>query len=266
MTTPASVEVAACMGRFFTGGIGPRHTDISAVFGQFGFDDVDPYDPVEGTPNKETRVRVVIGAAVGRPRRARPLIEGLLAEMRAHGSFERSSSAYDELSVQSLRQALLRTGWELTDGGTLGPVGIIDVQTGGRQAIDDQLGRLHRATDDPALLLGTAKDLLEAVAQSVLEELEFPYRAKADYAELWYLARERLGIHPRDIDVSVPGGPHVRQILQSAWAIADSVNALRASHGTGHGRTLLPSGVSAEMALLVVREACKHGRVHASDP
>jgi hypothetical protein len=43
--------------------------------------------------------------------------------------------------------------------------------------------------------------------------------------------------------------------MQSAWNIADSVNQLRNLQGTGHGRTL-PTGVTAEMALLVVREAC----------
>jgi hypothetical protein len=43
--------------------------------------------------------------------------------------------------------------------------------------------------------------------------------------------------------------------VQSAWNIADSVNQFRNLQGTGHGRTL-PTGVTAEMVLLVVREAC----------
>ena len=37
--------------------------------------------------------------------------------------------------------------------------------------------------------------------------------------------------------------------------IAEQVNVLRGLQGTGHGRTL-PTGVSPELALLVVREAC----------
>ena len=47
----------------------------------------------------------------------------------------------------------------------------------------------------------------------------------------------------------------IKTVIQSAWNIADSVNQLRYLQGTGHGRTL-PAGVTAEMALLVVREAC----------
>jgi hypothetical protein len=135
------------------------------------------------------------------------------------------------------------------------PIGIIDVATGGRAALDDQLTRLRRSTDDPALLLGTAKDLLETVAKYALEELGFPYREGADFAELWYLARERLGIHPKDIDASSPGGSQMRRIIQSAWTIAEAVNELRQQQGTGYGRTL-PTGITPSAALLVVREAC----------
>jgi len=57
------------------------------------------------------------------------------------------------------------------------------------------------------------------------------------------------------LDTSQPGGEDVRQIPQSSWTIARTANELRKLQGTGHGRTL-PTGVSAEMALLVVREAC----------
>ena len=44
-------------------------------------------------------------------------------------------------------------------------------------------------------------------------------------------------------------------IVQSAWTIVEQVNVLRGLQGSGHGRTL-PTGVTPEQALLVVREAC----------
>lgn len=242
------------MGRFFTGGLGPRHTDLTAVFMRTGFGDADPYVEAEGTPNKETRVRTVIAYAGRRPSKARDLMDGLVAEMHATGCFTDGSPSHDGARVANLRRALGRVGWQLSDDGVLVPTGVIDIATGGRAALDDQVARLRRATDDPALLIGTAKDLLEAIAKFVLEELDFAYRPGADFGELWYLARERLGIHPKDIDVAAPGGSQMRAIVQSAWTIADSVNELRAAQGTGHGRTL-PTGVSASAALFVVREA-----------
>ena len=52
-----------------------------------------------------------------------------------------------------------------------------------------------------------------------------------------------------------PGASNIQKVLQNSWSIAEQVNKLRGLQGTGHGRTL-PTGVSAEMALLVVREGC----------
>ena len=43
--------------------------------------------------------------------------------------------------------------------------------------------------------------------------------------------------------------------IQSTWGIAEQVNTLRNLQGTGHGRTL-PTGITEDLAFLVVREAC----------
>ncbi|WP_202865227.1 abortive infection family protein [Janibacter hoylei] len=82
----------------------------------------------------------------------------------------------------------------------------------------------------------------------------FPVNEKMDYNQLWHLARERLGVLPQQVDPNVPGANAIRAIHQSTWNIADQINALRNLQGTGHGRTL-PSGVSEDLAMLVVREA-----------
>lgn len=69
------------------------------------------------------------------------------------------------------------------------------------------------------------------------------------------LARERLGIRPEDVAVGQPGAEQVRKIFGASWTIAEQVNRLRNVQGTGHGRTL-PTALSPEAALLVVREVC----------
>ena len=250
-----NAEIASAMGRFFTGGTGPRHSVLTALFIRTGYGEDDPYDPVTGSPNKETRVRTVLLAAMRRTDRVRQLVDGLLAEMRVHGCFDPAQASLDRAVVSAAQQAFGRSEWELTNDGRLQVAGLIDIASGGRPALDEQLDRLRRASDDPALLLGTSKELLESTAKFVLEELGVTYRANADFNELWYHARDRLGIHPASIPDTVPGAQHVKTILQSAWAIADQTNQLRGLQGTGHGRTL-PTGITAEMALLVVREAC----------
>ena len=105
------------------------------------------------------------------------------------------------------------------------------------------------------MLIGTAKELLESVAKFVLEEHGFPVSDRMDFRALWHLARERLGVLPQQVDTSIPGYEAVRAIHQSTWQIAEQVNTLRNLQGTGHGRTL-PTGITEDLAFLVVREAC----------
>lgn len=244
------------MAQFFFGGAGPSHSKVSNAFTSAGYADADPYSPREQSPNKETRVRTVLTAAQRRPDGARKLVERLLTELRVHGCFDPSrDNIYDRDQVRVVQQAFARIGWTLSQDGTLAYQGVIDLNTGGREALEEQLDRLRRSTEDPGQLLGTAKDLLESVAKFVLEELSYPVPSNASFDHLWHLARDRLGILPQQVDQQLVGERQVKEILQSSWKIAQQVNELRSLQGAGHGRTL-PTGVSADLALLVVREAC----------
>jgi hypothetical protein len=252
---PISREVGAAVAQYFHGGSGPSHSKLSSSFAAAGYGDADPYDAATSTPNKEQRVLTVFAAAVRRPARARDLVEALLLDLRIASMFDRSSSDFNGQHFATLRAALRRTGWDVTDDGEISPMGEIDLTTGGREALDEQLLRLRRSTDDSAALLGSAKDLLEAVAKFVLEEVGMPLEKSADFGHLWHIARDRLKVLPQQVDPDLPGANSIRAVLQSSWTIAEQVNALRNVQGVGHGRTL-PTGVSAELALLMVREAC----------
>ena len=257
---PVNHEVGATLAAFFIGGSGPTHATLTRVFERTGYGDVAPYAHPDVTPTKEARVRDVLMAAEQRPSRSREMVERLLAEMRADGCFRPSSdSEYDrrrKFMVRDLQEAFRRIDWALTDEGELLPGhGIAVTPSNDRPAIEEQLQRLRRSTDDPALLLGTAKEMLESTAKYVLEQFDVPYGGDADFGHLWYLARERLGINPKDVATATEGGKQVQKIYGAIWTIAEQVNELRSKEGTGHGRTL-PTGVSPELAMLVVREAC----------
>lgn len=250
---PVSHDIAATLARFYYGGAGSTHPKLTAAFLRSGYADADPFDTETRTPSKEVRVTAVIHAAVRRPLNAHTLVSSLLRDLRAGGSFDDGTIPSDVL-VRA-QTAFTQQGWALSTGGELQREGPVDFDTGGRLALDEQLQRLQKADDDPALALGSAKDLLEAVAKFVLDELNWPISPTADFRERWYFARERLGILPQQLAVDAPGAKQIRTILQSAWQIAEQVNDLRNVQGTGHGRTL-PTGVAPELARLVVREAC----------
>jgi hypothetical protein len=252
---PVTDEIAVALARFFYGGAGPSHPALSRVATGAGYGDADPYSPATQTPNKQIRVHTMLTAAIRRPQHARRLVDAVLVQLRVYGCFDPARETYDGDAVRIAQQAFRRAGWTLTDEGVLRASGAIDLATGGRDALDEQVDRLRRAADDPGQLLGSAKDLLEAVAKFVLEEVGFSAPANADFNHLWHLARDRLGLLPSQVDTSLAGATSIKAILQSSWTIADEVNKLRGLEGTGHGRTL-PTGVTAEMALMVVREAC----------
>ena len=259
---PVSDEVAATLGAFVTGGDGPRHTVFTRVFARTGYASAAPYNSRSAVQqmNKEDRVRSAVSTAVREPARARDLVDGLLAEYRAFGFFTALDDLQAErerkLKVAAARSAFARIDWELTESGELRPAGVgAVIAVEGRPAIEDQLARLRRSAEDPALMLGTAKEMLESTAKYVLEAFSVPYSPAMDFDELWFHTRDRLRLHPRDVDIGAPGGKQVREILQASWSIARMSNVLRNLEGTGHGRTL-PTGVSAEVANLIVREAC----------
>ncbi|MCV7060285.1 abortive infection family protein [Mycolicibacterium vaccae] len=249
---PVNEDIAATFARFYLAGNGSTHTKLTAAFVGAGFGDDAPYDEQTHTPNKEIRVRQAIRAAVRRPARARLLIDSLLRDRRVGGHFDDDSIPRDILT--RAQAAFRKQGWSLSASGDLAEVSI-NLDTGGRPALNEQLSRLQQANDDPALALGSAKDLLEAVAKFVLAELDWPVQQNADFGQLWYFARERLNILPQAVAGDTPGAKHIKSVLQSAWTIAEQVNALRNLQGTGHGRTL-PTGVTTELARLVVKEAC----------
>ncbi|MGI8751818.1 MAG: abortive infection family protein [Acidimicrobiales bacterium] len=248
-------ELIAALRQFFYGGAGPTHARISAIFTRTGYGDAAPYDAATGTPNKETRVEKGLRAAMRRPARSRELVEGLLIETRQRGCFDPGHDDYRLETVERARRAFAKIGWTLSSDGNLTTTAGIDLTTGGRRALDEQVERLRRGTEDPGVLLGSAKDLLEAVAKFVAEELGMPLTGREDYGHLWHLVRDRLGILPQQVAAGTPGEDAIRKVLGAAWTIAEQTNRLRGLQGAGHGRTL-PTGVSAPLALLVVREAC----------
>ena len=208
---PVSDEVAAALGAFVDGGDGPKHTKLTRAFSRAGYGRVSPYDSssqdFRAKPNKEIRIRDTVEAAVRDPHRARDLIDSLLVEFRAFGFFATNDDPTSETNrrgnVRALQKAFARIDWELDDEGDLRPAGVGAVgSVGGRPAIDDQLEKLRRATDDPALLLGTAKEMLESTAKYVLEVFNISYGPRMSFDELWYLARDRLHLLPQQVDTS----------------------------------------------------------------
>lgn len=251
---PVSPEVSAAFAAFFSQGAGPTHDALTNIFRVTGYGKVSPNQGLGG-PSKSRRVRETMTAAEMSPGMARELVDRLLAELRIAGCFK-SADEEDRQRCATLRSALRKTGWDLSATGDLMALaGSPMTAAQGRPAIDEQLARLQRADEDPGLMLGTAKEMLESTAKYVLEAFGVEYGGRTDFGELWYLARDRLGIHPKDMDKGTDTGAQLAKVYGAVWTIVEQTCELRGRQGTGHGRTL-PVGVTPDMALFVIREAC----------
>ncbi len=255
---PLNQDVAAALSRFFTGGSGPTHAELDEVFDRNGLARFDP-KRVEPGVTKEVRVRTVLTEAItASPETGMRLVEMLLARMRVRGCFDPDSSEYPSGGSEVItgsQRAFRRLGWELDDEGHLAPA----VLTGldhhlQRRAIEAAIERIRRSPNDAALLIGTAKELLESTSKYVLEEIGQPARRNADFPELLYMVRDRLDLLPQRVDQGSPAGGTVREVYDGLWKVAKAVNELRNVEGTGHGRTALPT-VSPETARVVVQAA-----------
>lgn len=104
-------------------------------------------------------------------------------------------------------------------------------------AIREHLARLQRAlNDDPPLAIGTAKELVESTAKTVLIERGEPVNDKDDLPKLVAQAQLALGLHPTSSTAGPDATDAVRKIMSGLTQIVTGLGELRnRGYGTGHG-------------------------------
>jgi hypothetical protein len=124
-------------------------------------------------------------------------------------------------------------------------------------AIQEQLDRIRRAIiDDPALVIGSAKELIESTAKVVLLERGRPVNDKDDLPALARAAQEALGLHPSSTTPGPDGSDAVKKILGAVTTIATGLGELRnRGYGTGHGTAATRVGLRSRHAHLAVNAA-----------
>ncbi|MET8139882.1 abortive infection family protein [Sphaerisporangium sp. NPDC005288] len=124
-------------------------------------------------------------------------------------------------------------------------------------AIQEQLWRIQRAImDDPALAVGSAKELIESTAKVVLIERGLMIDDKADLPALVKDAQIALRLHPTSKAPGPDGSDAVKRILGSVSSVAIGVAELRnRGYGTGHGPAAARVGLRPRHAHLAVNAA-----------
>jgi hypothetical protein len=108
---------------------------------------------------------------------------------------------------------------------------------------------------DPALAIGTAKDLVETCCKSILAKRGVELSRKADLPELTKLVAKELNLVPEGISDQARGSETIRLILRNLSAIPQYIAELRGLYGSGHGRDGKHRGLEPRHARLAAAAA-----------
>lgn len=153
-------------------------------------------------------------------------------------------------------------GWEVHESGRVSSLSLGEQFThlntsvlNGPSAIHEQLERLRRSQDDPAAVIGGAKELIESTAKTVLNQLGIDFSSNEKIPHLVKKVQLALGLDPTGVS-GIDGEASTKRILGGASNVALGLNELRnAGHGTGHGPETARVGLHHRHARLAVNAA-----------
>ena len=225
----------------------PSHSELDFLIRQAGLTAGDPKGQGHNV-GKAKRVRAVLSWAIEHEsQRGGALVLSLLEFIRGHGGFRESSQNYvGREAIENAIQAFDSDGYRLSPDGELGPK-LLDNLSGTAltQALEAYVRRAKKGADDAALVTGTGKDLLEAVAAHVLQQNYGSYSSTSNFPTLLGQTFVALGLATPETP-SEKGESPKRRIERAMYELACGINQLRNKQGTGHGRPWLPNITEAE--------------------
>jgi hypothetical protein len=225
----------------------PSHSDILFCIQQWSLIPGDPNSHGR-TVGKLKRVRAVLMWAIEESHEnGRGFVGQLIGMVRTHGGFrEDSPNHVGQDAIASLREAMASEGFVLTSDGEFRPA-VLDALAG--IALTDALAgyvrRAQKGAEDAALVVGTGKDLLEAIAAHVLQECWNNSSPPHNFPAALGQAFVALDLKT-PADATTNGEPPKHRLQRALYDAACAVNTLRNKQGTGHGRPWLPTVTPAE--------------------
>lgn len=176
--------------------------------------------------------------------------------------------------VRHFNEQLTQAGWTLVEKDRVsGRPRFVSERTGGasrrahRRAqeaaqvldagwMEKEIERLEDAVErDPALAIGTAKDLVESCCKTLLNELGKPPGKSDDIPKLTKALLRELKLVPEGIPDAARGARVIRVILSNFGSITQNLATLRSLYGSGHGRDGKHRGLEPRHARLAVAAA-----------
>jgi hypothetical protein len=224
----------------------PSHSDIEFQIMQAGLADGDPNRTGRQPIGKMKRLRATLSWAIeNNASGGEQLVAGIIDLLRSYGGFRSDSPNYVGAEpIQNAISAFRSQGYDLSGDGELRPL-ILETLSGEEltKALEAYVRRAKQGAADAALLVGTGKDLLEAVAAHLVRERYGHDPGTANFPTLLegaFLSVEMVTTK------TIPGEPTSKRLERALYEAGCAVNNLRNKEGTGHGRPWLSTVSEAE--------------------
>lgn len=175
--------------------------------------------------------------------------------VKSVGGFRVDSPNYvTSEAIKNLQQLFKAEGYTLLDDGSINRSVLDNLSVVEQhEVLMCYAKRAIKGSDDAALLIGTSKDLIEAVATFILQqEWAIPpsQHIKSNFPTLLGQAFTALGLATKQ-DQPQPKETAQKGVERALYELACSINKLRNKEGTGHGRPFLPSVTDSEAKVAI---------------
>lgn len=167
------------------------------------------------------------------------------------------------LTLEEFEAALAKDGYAYRDGGIVGISAagrLLDAKAIAQRFdaghIHDQIRRIEASVDtDPALAIGTAKELVESCFKTILTERKIEFSNGDDLPQLGKKVFKVLRLVPDEVPDAARGADTIRRLLSNLATVTQGLTEMRSLYGTGHGKDGRSKGLSSRHAKLAVGAA-----------
>ncbi|WP_437587907.1 abortive infection family protein [Sorangium sp. So ce1000] len=126
--------------------------------------------------------------------------------------------------------------------------------------INQQITRMNAAADgDPELAIGSAKEFVETVCKSILQERGIDHDEGWDLPKLVKTTMEELKLVPEGVPDQEKAVDTIKRFLGNLSQVTFRLAELRNPYGTGHGKVATTKGLSPRHARLAIGSATTLG-------
>ena len=165
--------------------------------------------------------------------------------------------------VENMLYYLRKDGFQYVDGRIVTGAGMPSLDGIKESAAEfdakhlaEQIRRIEQSIEsDPALAIGTAKELIETCCKTILAERGKPVEGTPDMPTLTKETLKELKLVPDGVPDSARGSDVIKRLLHNLGTIGNGLAELRGLYGTGHGKDGKTQGVKPRHAKLAVGAA-----------